>query len=140
MKLILTLFISLLLTKGCSEYKELEKSKIVYEASSRGYFKMIIIENKTLLIQNVREGKAQEVKLTDLEWKKLATLFKKIDLSTYNTLEGPTQERYYDGKPHANLSFTKDKVDYVTLGFDHTIPPAQIKELVDAILKLSQNK
>ena len=67
-------------------------------------------------------------------------LFKKVDLSTFNDLEGATQERYYDGKPHANLTITSEEVVYPAKGFDHTIPPAPIKELVDLIVKLSDKK
>lgn len=140
MKLLLTIFISVFLAKGCSEYKDLEKVKMVYEANNRGFHKTITIENKTFFVANSRDEKAHEVKLTDAEWKNLADLFKKVDLSTYNNLEGPTQERYYDGKPHANLTIKKEEVEYTTKGFDHTIPPTQIKDLVDAIVKLSDKK
>jgi hypothetical protein len=140
MKLLLTIFLSVFLAKGCSEYKDLEKVKIVYDANSRGYHKTITIENKTFFVTNSRDEKAHEVKLTDAEWKSIADLFNKVDLTTYNKLEGPTQERYYDGKPPANLTITKDDVVYATLGFDHTIPPNQIKDLVDTILKLSEKK
>ena len=140
MKLIITIFISLFFAKGCSEYKDLEKVKIVYEANNRGYHKTITIENKTFFVTNSRDEKAHEIKLTDAEWKSIADLYNKVDLSTYNKLEGATQQRYYDGKAHANLTITKDEVEYTTLGFDHTIPPAKIKDLVDTILKLSEKK
>jgi hypothetical protein len=140
MKILLTIFISLFLTKGCSEYKELEKVKMVYEANTRGYHKTVTIENKTFFVTNIRNEKAHEIKLTDAEWKSVADMLKKIDLTTYNKLEGPTQERILDGKPYANLTITKDKIEYTTLGFDHTIPPTEIKELVDAIVKISDKK
>jgi hypothetical protein len=55
-------------------------------------------------------------------------------------LEGATQERTYDGKAHANLTITKEDVVYTTKGFDHTIPPNKIKELVVTILKISDKK
>ncbi len=140
MKLLLTIFLSVFFAKGCSEYKDLEKVKIVYDANTRGYHKTVTIENKTFFVTNARNVKAHEIKLTDEEWKSIADLFKKVDLATFNTLEGATQERYYDGKAHANLTITKDEVVYATLGFDHTIPPAKIKDLVDTIVKLSDKK
>ena len=140
MKLLITIFISLFFAKGCSEYKDLENVKMVYEANSRGFHKTITIENNTFFVTNSRDEKAHEIKLTDAQWKSIADLYNKVDLSTYNKLEGPTQERQYDGKAHANLTITKDKVDYTTQGFDHTIPPVQIKELVATILKLSEKK
>lgn len=137
MKLLLTIFLSVFLAKGCSEYKDLEKVKMVYEANNRGYHKTITIENKTFFVTNARNEKPHEVKLTDAEWKSLADLFKKVDLSTFNDLEGATQKRHYDALAHANLTITKEEVVYLTKGFDHTIPPNQIKDLVDLILKLS---
>lgn len=140
MKLLITIFLSVFLAKGCSEYKDLEKVKMVYDANNRGFHKVITIENKTFFVTNSRNEKAHEVKLTDAEWKSIADLFKKVDLSTFNDLEGATQERYYDGKPHANLTITKDAVEYVTKGFDHSIPPTQIKELVETILIISDKK
>lgn len=140
MKLLFTIILSVFLAKGCSEYKDLEKVKMVYDANSRGYHKTIIIENKTFFVTNSRDEKPHEIKLSDAEWKSIADLFNKVDLSTYNQLEGPTQERFYDGKAPANLTITKDEVVYATKGFDHTIPPTQIKGLVDTILKLSEKK
>lgn len=140
MKLLFTIFLSVFLTKGCSEYKDLEKVKMVYEANSRGFHKTITIENKTFFVTNSRNEKPHEVKLTDEEWKLIADLFNKVDLSTYNDLEGATQERTYDGKAHANLTITKEEVVYTTKGFDHTIPPNKIKELVVSILKISDKK
>lgn len=140
MKLLFTIILSVFLTKGCSEYKDLEKVKMVYEANNRGYHKTVIIENKTFFVTNIRDGKATEIKLSDSEWKSLADLFKNVDLSTYNELEGATQQRHYDGKAHANLTITKEDKVYTTKGFDHTIPPTQIKKLVDTILKLSEKK
>jgi hypothetical protein len=140
MKLLFTIILSIFLTKGCSEYKDLEKVKMVYEANSRGFHKTITIENNTFFVTNSRNEKPHEVKLTDAEWKLIADLFNKVDLTTYNDLEGATQERTYDGKAHANLTITKEDVVYTTKGFDHTIPPNKIKELVVTILKISDKK
>lgn len=140
MKLLFTIILSVFLAKGCSEYKDLENVKMVYEANTRGYHKTVRIENKTFFVTSTRDGKPAEIKLTDAEWKSLADLFKKVDLSTYNELEGATQQRHYDGKAHANLTITTEDTVYTTKGFDHTIPPTPIKELVETILKLSEKK
>lgn len=138
MKALFTIFLSVFLVKGCTEYKDLTKIKMVYEANTRGYHKTVTIENKTFFVTNIRGEKPHEVKLTENEWKSLADLFKKVDLTTYNKLEGATQKRFTDGKPYANLTIIKENIAYLTKGFDHTIPPIQIKELVDTIVKLSE--
>lgn len=140
MKLLLSIFLSVFLAKGCSEYKDLEKVKMVYEANTRGFHKKISIENKTFTVVNERDGKPTEIKLLDKEWKKIADLFNKINLTTFNELEGATQDRHRDAKAFANLTITKDDIVYTTKGFDHTVPPVEIKELVDTLLKLSEKK
>lgn len=56
-----------------------------------------------------RDGKPSVVNLTDAQWKKLAELYSKIDLKTFNDLEGPTMERAYDGKPHADMTIVVKK-------------------------------
>ena len=68
MKLLLTIFLSVFFAKGCSEYKDLENVKIVYDANTRGYHKTVTIENKTFFVTNARNVKAHEIKLTDEEW------------------------------------------------------------------------
>ena len=140
MKLLFTIILSVFLAKGCSEYKDLENVKMVYEAHTRGFHKTITIENKTFFVVNSLDGQPEEILLTDKEWKSIADLFNKVDLDTYNELEGSTQDRFFDGKPIGNLTITKNKVVYTTKGFDHTVPPTEIKELVDTILKLSEKK
>jgi hypothetical protein len=140
MKLVITFLISLFFANGCSDYKDLEKIKMVYETSTRGFFKSITIENKKFLVTETLDGKPNEITLTKAEWKSIAVLFKKVDLATYNTLEGTTKERHYDKRAHANLTIEKEEVKYETLGFDHEIPPTQIKGLVEMILKLSDKK
>ena len=140
MKVLLTIFLSVFLAKGCSEYKDLEKVKMVYEANTRGFHKRITIENKTFNVTNERGGNPTEVKLTDKEWKQMADLFNKIELSSFNELEGTTSDRHRDAKAFANLTITKEDVVYTTKGFDHTVPPVEIKELVDTLLKFSEKK
>jgi heat shock protein HslJ len=48
-------------------------------------------------------------------------------------------ERAYDGKPHADMTIVVKDKTYTTKGFDHTIPPAKIKEFVDYINKIADD-
>lgn len=134
MKTIIIILFSIFSLKGCAEYKELEKVKIVYQANTRGFHQTIVIENKTFRVINQRDTKGKLITLTDAQWKNLADLFNKIDLDSFNKLKGPTEQRFYDGKPHGNLTITKDDKEYTTLGFDAGIPPVKIKEFVDTIV------
>ncbi len=136
MKSLFSIFLIIFLSKACSQEQDLTNVKIIYAANSRGFHRTIEIENKTFSVINTRDAKSEAVELSDDQWNQLGKLYSKIDLKTFNDLEGPTMKRAFDGKPHADMSIiVKDKT-YTTKGFDHTIPPAQIKEFVDYINKI----
>ncbi|WP_438967236.1 hypothetical protein [Flavobacterium sp.] len=135
MKVLITFFLGLFLMKGCSQYKELEQIKIEYIANTRGFHQTVTIENKQFLVKNERDGKFNEIKLKESQWKSLAELYSKINIESFEQLKGSTKQRDYDGKAFANLHITKENKEYKTLGFDHTIPPTEIKPFVDLILK-----
>ena len=139
MKTLLSIFLVVFLSKGCSQEHDLKDIKVVYEASTRGAHKLIEIENNSFQVTRKRDEKPVALTLTEAQWTKIADLYAKIDLKTYNELEGATMERAHDGKLHGNMTIiTKDKT-YTTKGFDHTIPPAKIKEFVDYINKLADD-
>jgi len=139
MKALFSVFLVIFLSKGCAQEQELSDVKVVYGANTRGYHRMITIEKNTFSLVSQRDGKPSVIALTDEQWKKIADLYGKIDLKTFNELEGATMERAYDGKAHADMSIlVKDKT-YTTKGFDHTIPPVKIKEFVDYINKLADD-
>ena len=75
----LTIFLSIFLSKGCAQDQELSDVKVVYGANTRGYHRMITIENGTFSLVSQRDGKPSVVNLTDAQWKKLAELYSKID-------------------------------------------------------------
>lgn len=137
MKSLFSIFLVIFLSKGCSQEQDLSDVKIIYGANNRGFHRTIQIEKDVFTVVNKRDAKPVLVELTDAQWNEIGKLYSKIDLNTFNDLEGPTMERAYDGKPHADMSIiVKDKT-YTTKGFDHTIPPAKIKEFVDYINKLA---
>lgn len=126
--------------KGCSENKNIEKIKVQYVAETRGYYKSVKIENKEFLVTNVRDGEYQKINLEENEWKLLSDLFSQIDLENFEKLIGPTKERDFDKKAFGNLFITKNNKIYQTKGFDHTIPPTEIKPFVDLILEYSKKE
>jgi len=139
MKSLFSIFLVLVLSKGCSQEQDLSDVKIVYGANTRGFHRTIQIEKNSFSVVNKRDSKPVLIKLTDEQWKKIGNLYSKIDLKTYNDLEGATMERAFDGKAHADMTIlVKDKT-YTTKGFDHTIPPAKIKEFVDYINEIADN-
>jgi len=136
MKSLFSIFLVIFLSKGCSQKQFISDVKISYGANSRGFHRIIQIENKTFSVINTRDGKPEVVELSDEQWNQLGKLYSKIDLKTFNDLEGTTMERAFDAKPHANMTIVVKDKTYTTKGFDHTIPPVKIKEFVDYINKL----
>lgn len=124
--------------KGCSKNINLEKVKIQYVAETKGYYKSLIIENKKFLVVDERNADPSEVNLSKDEWSLLTNLFTDINLETFEKLIGPTSERRFDKRPFGNLFITKNNKTYKTRGFDHKIPPKEIKFLVDLIVEYSK--
>ena len=65
-------------------------------------------------------------------------LYSDIDLTTFEQLVGATNERRYDKRPFGNLFITNSGKKIETKGFDHKIPPKEIKLFVDLILQYSK--
>ncbi len=139
MKSLFSILLVLVLSKGCSQEQDLSDVKIVYGANTRGFHRTIQIEKNSFSIVFKRDAKPVVLELTDEQWEKIGNLYSKIDLKTFNDLEGATMERAYDGKAHADMTIIVKDKKYNTKGFDHTIPPAKIKEFVDYINEIADN-
>ena len=139
MKVLFSIFLAVFLSKGCAQEQDLKDVKIIYEASTRGAHKLIKIEKNSFEVTRNRDEKPSSITLTEEQWNKIADLYAKIDLSTYSELTGATMERAHDGKMHADMAIVVGDKTYNTKGFDHTIPPAKIKEFVDYINELADN-
>jgi len=47
-----------------------------YEANTRGFFQKISITNQVAWVTNTRDGKPEEVKISDADWKELVSMYK----------------------------------------------------------------
>lgn len=144
MKTLTMIFLTLFLAKGCSNeaQNELINTTIQYTANTRGFYQKIIIINQKATISRDRSEKTlpQEVKISDADWKELVTAFAKINLEELPKLKDPTQMRFYDGAPIANLKVRYQDTNYETTDFDHGHPPAAIEKLVNKIVALAEEK
>lgn len=115
---------------------------IYYEATTRGYSLSCKVENQLLYSTRERDFKdySDEVKISDADWKEISALAKAVDLERVKDMKWPTEKRYYDGAPHANIIFEANGVKYPANGFDHGFPPVEVEKLVNKILSLVQNK
>lgn len=150
MKKLAVLVVSFLAIVGCnnqkkvvendskikSEVKEYKVPKIEYEANSRGFYEKITIENQTVSVINNRDVKkgSDPIQISDDVNKELSSYMNSVQLDQLATYKDPTQKRFYDGAPIANLKITVDGVEYRTVDFDHGNPPVEIEKLVNKIV------
>ncbi|WP_143055611.1 uL22 family ribosomal protein [Flavobacterium terrigena] len=115
---------------------------IYYEANTRGFFMAVKVENQLLYTSKERDFKAysSEMKISDADWKEISALANAVDLEKVKDMKWPTEKRYYDGAPHANIIFESKGVKYPANGFDHGYPPVEVEKLVNKILSLVQDK
>ncbi len=116
--------------------KEYKVPKIEYEASSRGFYEKITIENQMVSVVNERDAKdnGETVKISDDVNKELNSYLNSVKLDQLATYKDPTQKRFYDGAAIANLKITVDGVEYKTVDFDHGFPPVEVEKLVNKIV------
>ena len=144
MKTIALLFLTLFMTKGCSneEKQQLATAEIVYTTTSRGSFQKITIHNQEISINKDKndEGLGVSSKISDANWSDLAQLFGKLDLEKLSTYEVPTQKRLYDGAAIANLKVTYKEKEYNSASFDHGNPPIEIEDFIKKILLVAKKE
>ena len=134
--LLLTLFIA---TGCCSQKKtDMKSTQIEYSALSRGYYKTITVQNKTVSVVKERNAEAVKNNIDDAKWNKIVDAFSKVNLEGLSTLKAPTDKRTYDGAAIGNLKITKDGKTYETPGFDNGFPPKEIEKLVNLLVDFSK--
>lgn len=142
MKIVSLIFLTVLMSKGCSEQakSDMENSVVQYTANTRGFHLQILVVNKKATISQGRgtENPSEQITIPDADWKELVTEFSKINLEEIPNLKDPTQKRFYDGAAIANLKIRYQGKDYETVAFDHGFPPAAIENFVKKIVSLVQ--
>lgn len=137
MKLIGFIFLSIMLAKSCNEDAEIEKASISYEASTRGFYRIIKIEDKKLFMASSRGEKPEEIKISKKDWALLVDAFKEINLKELPNYEAPTQKRMVDAAPHANFKVMKDGKIYESQVFDYGHPPIEIEGFINKLIALT---
>lgn len=149
-KIIPILFLALAIVTGCSSAKKSKEPEVSlqkqtenilfeYTALTRGAYKKVVLSSYDIVTVKDRDKTdAVSKKITAEEWKTIYNAYKSIkDPGTLSNLEAPSVKHQYDGALAAMLTITVDDVVYQTSTFDHGNPPAEIKALVDGIIKLS---
>ncbi|MDK2771345.1 MAG: hypothetical protein KYX68_03820, partial [Flavobacterium sp.] len=64
----------------------------------------------------------------------------KVDKEGLQNLKAPTEKRFYDGAAIAHFRVIEGDKTYESCAFDGGFPPAEIKEIVDKIIEVSEKK
>lgn len=111
---------------------------IVYESSSRGFFRMITIEGKRIYVQSAREAKPVFWELKAEDYEAIQNDYKTINVEELPNLKAPSEKRFYDAAPITSLKITKGEKEFLTPDFDGGTPPAHIEKLVNTLLRIAK--
>ena len=137
MKLVTILLLFSMIYSQNDAFQNKNEFKLIYEASSRGFYEVYIIQNDGAFKSNDRELKQKiDFEYKQAEKEEIIELINKINLNELPKLKAPTSKRQYDGAPHANLKIILNDKEYQSDTFDHGFPPKAIKPLIDKVLTL----
>jgi hypothetical protein len=140
MRIVSILLLTFFITSSCSSQKktDMKSTQIEYSALSRGLYKKILVQNKSVSVTNGRDVEAVESKIDAAKWNKIVAEFEKINLDNIPNLKAPTEKRFYDGAAIANLKVTTNGKTYETKGFDNGFPPKEIEKLVNLLVDFTK--
>ncbi|TPG44480.1 hypothetical protein [Flavobacterium pectinovorum] len=140
MRILSLLLLTIFIGTSCSSQKitDMTTTQMEYSAVSRGLYKKILVQNKTVSIINGKNTDAVVSKISDAKWKQIVTEFSKVNLESIPTLKAPTEKRFYDGAAIANLKVVQNQKTYETQGFDNGNPPKEIEKLVNLLLDFTK--
>lgn len=157
MNSLLSIFIALLTTASCSTQKATsnhsnrtvkEETKtqvqempiLEYEAMSRGFYQKITIEKNKAIVTSGRNTKPIAFDISNDDMLALIELYKNVNKEGLKDLKDPTQKRFYDGAPIAHFKIIDGENTYQTVDFDGGFPPAEIKEIVEKVIEVTQKE
>lgn len=120
--------------------KQSNDMKLIYEASSRGFYQKITVLNQELFIYSDRNSseKGTQIKISETDWKEISSAMNTIKLDQLSSYKDPTQKRFYDGAAIANFKVIVNEKKYQTVDFDYGFPPVEIEKLVNKINLLAK--
>ncbi|PBJ11448.1 hypothetical protein [Flavobacterium sp. ACN6] len=140
MRILSLLLLTLFIATGCCSQKKVDmtSTQIEYSAHSRGYFKSILVENKSVSVTSKRDASPVKSNIDDAKWNKIVDAFSKVNLDSLSTLKAPTDKRTYDGAAIGNLKIIQNQKTYETQGFDNGFPPKEIEKLVNLLVDFAK--
>lgn len=115
-----------------------ENVKIEYSAHARGNFKKIILDHKTVSVQQGFDVEPTVKPCSDEDWNSMMKLVSGFNLKSMRTLEAPSQAHRYDGAPITSFTITKDGNTHEVPSFDAGNPHKDIAPLVEMVLNIAE--
>ncbi|WP_242084004.1 META domain-containing protein [Aestuariivivens sediminis] len=127
-----------ILLRATKEMQE-DSLRIEYAASSRGFYKHIVITQKTISTETKRGENALIKACSSSDWERLTQALQEIDLAAIPDLDPPSKHHQFDAAAVARLTVKTKGKTYKTQTFDDGNPPKEIAKLVKEILSISEN-
>lgn len=151
MKKIGLLLLTIIFAAGCSSTKKPvvkeattkheKNSDLVsfeYEAVTRGsYLKVIVTQDTITTIKDHTMKNVVSRPISKADWNSLVKTTDKFDVEGLENLKAPSNKSFSDGAMGANLKVIKKEKTYGSKTFDHGNPPAEISQLVNKIIQMS---
>lgn len=140
MKFIFILLFPILMAETCSQNNEQTKDiSFTYETITRGARANYTLNNEEIKVAKTGSNEVKtSAEMTAKDWDSLLEKMKEVDVPNINKLVPPSDKRTFDGAAHAILTIKMGDKIYKSNSFDHGNPPAEIKSLVKAILRLGE--
>jgi len=113
---------------------------IEYIEQTRGFYRMIKINPKTISSKLKHDGQIQTKSCDQSLWTDLMKEVEAINLKEVSKLEAPSTTHRFDAKPMANLNITKGGETYSTVTFDAGNPHEKLSGLVNRVLSAVEKK
>lgn len=136
MKYLLSLSVLFIMISCASQKVEDKVTSISYEAVTRGRSKNITLDKQDITHATHQDSKTLKISAKDRE--KIVKAINKLNLKEIQNLKAPSEERLFDGAMDAVIKINIDGKEYTSASFDDGNPPAELKEVVELLEKLSK--
>jgi hypothetical protein len=124
------ILIFLLLFTIPSTPKEMLKS-VELSYITRGSNRNLIISSDSIVVSINEERNSY--KTSAIQWKKIRTALKKLNLSAISSLKRPSTKSYSDGAMAAQLVVTTSMKKYESTNFDDNNPPSKLVDFINTM-------
>ena len=114
-------------------------SKLVYEVSSRGYYRFIeISKNQTLVSDNRGLENPLKGSINQETWQSLVMMLQGLKIENLESLKASTEESAMDRSLIGELTVYVGENSYTSPMFDHSNPPDDLKGLISQMMALAE--